>query len=387
MRFISQKVLFMLLAATFSAAGVSAYTDDSLERISNWGKVSDFQKNDRRYILNASDWLHLPGNKKKTLEEFEAASGMQRPDSTPALQLAWQVVQANATDDLGFIALSFVFRTANEAEAERKYRLPALALLERHYVTDPRIEKILVLMRYAKSNNGEAAKAMLSLVEKVVQQNKPGSRLRVLAAYHFASEQLKAFNDLSVPESKRRVMRKQLTKHAKLVMEEGDGIAVWRQPATDQAARLLKTIENLSIGRTLPNAKARLVGGGGEDQLENYRGKVVLLDFWATWCVPCVANLPKVIELKKEMKGKPFEVIAISIDDSDDDVIEFMKEEMALPVVNWRVGRDSPLYKDWNIKSVPTYFLIDEKGTIHGSGSFNGMPERARELVDELTGK
>ena len=116
MRFISQKILTMLLVATFSAAGVSVYTDDGLDRIRTWEKVSDFQKNDRRYILNASDWLHLPGNKNKTLEEFEAASGMKRPDSAPALQLAWQVVQANATDDLGFIALSFIFRTANEAE-------------------------------------------------------------------------------------------------------------------------------------------------------------------------------------------------------------------------------------------------------------------------------
>ena len=242
-------------------------------------------------------------------------------------------------------------------------------------------------MRHARGSDGEAAKAMLSLVEQVVQRNKPGSRLRVLAAYHFASEQLSSLNDLGVSGSNRRVMRKQLTKHAKLVLEEGDDITVWRQLATDQAAVLLKTIENLSIGRTLPNAKARLVGGGGEDQLENYRGKVVLLDFWATWCVPCVANLPKVIELKEEMKGKPFEVIAISIDDSDEDVIEFMEKEMALPLVNWHVGRESQLYKDWNIKSVPTYFLIDEKGIIHASGSFKGIANRARELVDELIGK
>ena len=76
---------------------------------------------------------------------------------------------------------------------------------------------------------------------------------------------------------------------------------------------LLYYLENLSVGQSLPNLAAVDLTGR-QDSLSNYNGKVLLLDFWATWCGPCIKSLPDLRQLTEELPDDSFEIISISID-------------------------------------------------------------------------
>ena len=104
---------------------------------------------------------------------------------------------------------------------------------------------------------------------------------------------------------------------------------------------------------------------GEQVKLSDYRGKVVILDFWATWCPPCRRGIPDLIELQKTYKKK-LAVIGISLDtDSRKNVVPFIKEYG----INYKVvyGDNDVVQKYGNIQSIPTTFIIDQKGKIVSS--------------------
>jgi peroxiredoxin len=92
------------------------------------------------------------------------------------------------------------------------------------------------------------------------------------------------------------------------------------------------------------------------------RGKVVLLNFWATWCPPCVSEMPSLDKLYQELRARGFEVVAVSLDRSADDVKEYVgKKGFKFPVLMDEGNKVSRRYK---VFSTPTSFLIDRKGNI-----------------------
>jgi cytochrome c biogenesis protein CcmG, thiol:disulfide interchange protein DsbE len=97
--------------------------------------------------------------------------------------------------------------------------------------------------------------------------------------------------------------------------------------------------------------------------LSSYRGKIVLLDFWATWCVPCREEIPHFVELQKKYGNRGLQIVGVSMDDSSDPVRPFYQRfQMNYPVVmgNARIGE---LYG--GVLGLPIAFLIDRDGHIH----------------------
>jgi len=93
-----------------------------------------------------------------------------------------------------------------------------------------------------------------------------------------------------------------------------------------------------------------------------YRGKVVLLDFWATWCPPCRAEIPHGKSLVEKFQGKPFALIGISADESRDELRQFLADR-PLPWVNISDPANR-LNSLWKIKALPTFVLIGADGKI-----------------------
>jgi len=103
---------------------------------------------------------------------------------------------------------------------------------------------------------------------------------------------------------------------------------------------------------------------GSPLKLSDLKGKVVLLNFWATWCPPCREEIPSMIKLNKAMAGKPFQMVAVSIDEGGKPAIEsFFKTDgfSELPVY---IDTDNKAANAYGITGVPETFIIDKNGII-----------------------
>jgi thiol-disulfide isomerase/thioredoxin len=366
-----------VLALALVVVSLPAFAQD---RIQIWNAVEDYNYSNRVVQDGHSRWVREAGNQNKSQAEAEAEAeaelGLKRPDPAPALKAALQVAQANPTDDLGFMAISFCLYGSRAAEEKEKdfYRTSAIDLLERHYLNDARLSKIVLgLARFG-------GKPGIALLDEVVRKSTRRT-LRAEAAFWSASERMMAVDDLTIPETERSAIRADVTRLAKLVSTELSDVRMRGGTAGEAIEPVLYALEHLSIGSVLPDATATRIGGG-QEKLSDYCGKVVLLDFWATWCVPCVKSLPKVVKLKEELKDRPFEVITLSIDEVVSVPEKFMKEQMEMPFVNWHIGKGSELYRRWNIQGVPTYILVDQKGIVRGrTNNVETLHDIARKLA------
>lgn len=112
-----------------------------------------------------------------------------------------------------------------------------------------------------------------------------------------------------------------------------------------------------AIDFTLPDLNGKPVS------LKDYRGKVVFLNIWATWCPTCVEEMPSMEALANELKGQPFEIIAVSIDSEGPAVVKKYIEKLGLTftVLHDRSGKIKNVYKT---TGVPETFVIDQNGII-----------------------
>ena len=116
--------------------------------------------------------------------------------------------------------------------------------------------------------------------------------------------------------------------------------------------------------------------------LADYKGKVVVLDFWATWCGPCRAEIPGFIELQKRYTGQGFSMIGIAIQDEPNSVEEFYREfKMNYPVA---VGTERIAELYGGILGLPTTFLIGRDGRIYAKHTGGVNPALIEEEVQEL---
>ena len=98
--------------------------------------------------------------------------------------------------------------------------------------------------------------------------------------------------------------------------------------------------------------------------LEKHRGKVVLLDFWATWCKPCVKSMPALQKLHAQFAAKGFTVVGISTDENGKQAVEpfIKKHKIAYPIL--LDAEENPAWDAYKVKVIPMMFLIDRKGQI-----------------------
>ncbi len=124
---------------------------------------------------------------------------------------------------------------------------------------------------------------------------------------------------------------------------------------------------------------------GDEVDLKNLRGKVVLVDFWASWCKPCEASMPKLVEVEKLYRDQGFRVIGISLDQDKGAMENFMKKyEMTWPQYFDGMVWNSPMVGKYAIIGIPTTFLIDKKGVLREiSPEGPKLADAVKKLLDE----
>ena len=138
------------------------------------------------------------------------------------------------------------------------------------------------------------------------------------------------------------------------------------------------------IGETVPDFSATDLDGN-PISLEQYRGKVVLLDFWAVWCFPCIAEMPNVKAVYNSYKDEGFDIIGISLDTDEDRLQDYLKKND----IPWRQvfsgkGWDSPVSRQYGIRAIPALWLIDKDGTLI---THQAKGEKLERLVAEAVKK
>lgn len=102
---------------------------------------------------------------------------------------------------------------------------------------------------------------------------------------------------------------------------------------------------------------------GREVKLADLKGKVVVLNFWATWCPPCREEIPSMMRLNQAMAGKPFQMLAVSIDEGGQQAVAayFAQSGTTLPAL---LDTNQAVSKRYGLTGVPETFVIDKKGVI-----------------------
>ncbi|UCD33304.1 MAG: TlpA family protein disulfide reductase [Desulfobacterales bacterium] len=118
------------------------------------------------------------------------------------------------------------------------------------------------------------------------------------------------------------------------------------------------------LEKGVPAPNVSLPGLDGKNvSLADFKGKVVLLNIWATWCAPCVAEMPSMEKLYQELKGEDFELLAISVDESGAEAVKpfVEKYKLGFPVLLDTKGEIKDLYQ---ATGIPESFIIDKNGMI-----------------------
>lgn len=122
---------------------------------------------------------------------------------------------------------------------------------------------------------------------------------------------------------------------------------------------------------------------GNEVKLSDYKGKVVLLNFWATWCAPCRAEIPAFLRLREQYQDRGLEVIGVSLDEEASDVVSDFATQLHInyPIL---IGTPEAVKAYGPIDQIPTTFIVDRQGRVHsrhlGMMSFDRI-ERAIKMA------
>jgi thiol-disulfide isomerase/thioredoxin len=133
----------------------------------------------------------------------------------------------------------------------------------------------------------------------------------------------------------------------------------WTVACPAQAAELKPWTGGVTPGLVLKDLKGTTV------DLADYRGKVVLVNFWATWCEPCREEMPSMQELRRRLEGRPFEILAVNLAESESKISDFLRRfPLDFPIV---LDRNSNARREWKVRVLPTSFIVAPDGGVRYS--------------------
>lgn len=127
--------------------------------------------------------------------------------------------------------------------------------------------------------------------------------------------------------------------------------------------------------------KVKAVDGSDID-LSKLRGKVVLIDFWATWCPPCRGEVPNVVAAYKKYHDQGFEIVGVSLDQDKDALLAFTKEHgMVWPQYFDGQGWDNTVSQRFGINSIPAMWLLDKNGKVVTTNAREDLAGQVEKLL------
>jgi thiol-disulfide isomerase/thioredoxin len=304
----------------------------------------------------------------KTAGEKDAVRTEAKELSVVTLERALKLAEENPKDDVALDAVVFILTKLGRFASDQPEFAKAIGILTDHHLNNPKVKDILLTAgRYGPP--GE--KLLAAAAEKSTNKEVKGVALYVLGTTY--SEQVEDADD----EAQAADLTAKAIKHLQMAAETAPDAKIGNKTIAELAKTEITAIKSTGIGNPAPDVTGTHLDGK-KMKLSGFKGKVVLLDIWATWCPPCRAMIPHEREMVTRLKGKPFVLVSVSADEEKETLTKFL-EKNEMPWVHWWEGEEGTLLKTFRVRAFPTLYLIDHKGVIRKK--WVGSPKT--ELLDE----
>jgi len=293
----------------------------------------------------------------KAVKEFRAAT--KNEDKQVALKDAAEkliaLAQQNPKDPIALQAITTVVGGMPlEDKGKDGPKAKALALLKKDFMKSDKLAGIIP--RLAMSDDADVADFLKSVADQATDKKVKAAAVK--AVLNSTENALASTEDAKKGEALKAAM----DKYRKIAATEFKG-----------------EIKDLFVGAKMPELTSKNLDDK-EVKLSDYKGKVVVVDVWATWCGPCVAMIPHSKKLVEKMKDKPFALVSVSFDAKKETLTDFMKKT-EMPWDHWWNGQNGPIGKDLEIQFFPTIYIVDAKGVIRYKNVRGEKMDKAVELL------
>ncbi|HZV39429.1 MAG TPA: TlpA disulfide reductase family protein [Pseudoxanthomonas sp.] len=161
----------------------------------------------------------------------------------------------------------------------------------------------------------------------------------------------------------------------------------WATLALTAMVAVAANAKDLAVGDAAPALLGKDRGGDVVD-LAQHRGKVVIVTFWASWCGPCRRELPVLNELQARAGDQWLRIIAVNVEDSQDDYRAMMRQMRDFKLLLAR-DRNGDIAESYGVKAYPNLWMIDPRGNVrshhvgYGDDSFANIADEIRQLLNE----
>lgn len=142
--------------------------------------------------------------------------------------------------------------------------------------------------------------------------------------------------------------------------------------------------DGVEAGHKAPQCALAPVREGQRIDLQQYRGKVVYVDFWASWCGPCAQSFPFMNNLQRDLRGRGLQVVGVNLDEEPEDAQSFLARRPAQFTI--AMDGDRTCARNFGVKAMPSSYLVDRNGVVrHVHLGFRaGEAEQLRNVVEQL---